>query len=114
MEILVRGGKYLSCEGGSRPTFKSGGTQLDAIRNAIGNFMTQVVRNLDNSGSTLATYEGAVDNGYVRDPATAIIQSGTATSAAIRGARINLANVVPTAADNRVRTISDRWWRRVA
>jgi hypothetical protein len=93
-EIIVPGGKYSSVEGGFRSAFTSGGTGEDAIRNITG---------------YMDYFLGLM--GCSRIQLTAHATPGARLWA---DARFNAARVVPTAADNRVKTIAECIWRRVA
>jgi hypothetical protein len=82
-------------------TFKSGGTQIDAIRNISGGVYTLF-------GNVNGCFHRSMEIDS-KEP------SKTNSANWVEGAFGFLAsNVVPTAVDNRVRTLSDRWWRRVA
>jgi hypothetical protein len=96
-EIIVPGGKYPSVEGGFRPAFASGGTGEDGIRNISAGI-----------GGLLDSTTGAFAH------STAGVLASTGTGRIWAFATFHASRVVPTADDNRVKTIAERVWRRVA
>jgi hypothetical protein len=105
-EVICLGGTFDSWEGGNRPTFVSGGVAGDAIRNIIGNpvqFIAYATQTLEGGGALAV----------VKSPAD---RSATATGDILQWRHFDFSadRVVPTAADNRVRTLSSRLWRRIA
>jgi hypothetical protein len=105
-EIIVVGGKYPNVKGGLRPAFNNGGTQSDAIRNITGR--ATVHRLGANAGQNM---EGALYFGRLDSYKASTINNNNA-----EGVNVNISAhlYVPTAADNRVNTIAERIWHRVA
>jgi hypothetical protein len=121
-EIIVPGGKYPSVEGGFRPAFASGGTGEDGIRNITGymysdswggfgehrfiwNFITQYV-----AGALYSWSRGSYKN-TARDIAMSNVFTAPSYTQSLE---FDSGKSVPTADDNRVKTIAERVWRRAA
>ena len=105
-EILVPGGKFLSVEGGNRPTFVDGGTQEDQIRDIPAQIQNQ------------PNVQSAWTNGAFRKPAS----TGTDVVGTMPTGNYRFTNtiyfepflVVPTGPENGGRTTAERIYRRVS
>jgi hypothetical protein len=106
-EVIVYGGKFFSAEGGNRPPFITGGVAEDVQRRIFAGIQGQ------DSGIRLANDSIMVTGAFV---STKNIGSASGTFSdqrpAIEG--IDSSRVVPTGAENSVRTFSELVWRRVA
>jgi hypothetical protein len=83
-------------------TFKSGGVQTDAIRNITG------------SCKVTYTHVGTLAGAFYSPNMENSINGDNGNNAVPCGIGLDASRVVPTAVDNRVRALSERWWRRVA
>jgi hypothetical protein len=99
--IIVLGGKFLAAEGGNRPAFVSGGVQGDRIRNIADIFTVSTAS---------AKSSGLITVGFISQQTN--ITGGISESRA--NVSINTSRVVPTGLENSPRTLSVRYWRRVA
>jgi hypothetical protein len=102
-EVIVPGGKFPSIEGGFRPTFISGGSAPDVIRNITGwlGGISATVLNAVSMGALYWEYIGAWQGSY-----TTALQAPAHPS-------IDVSRVVSTGPQNSPRTLSVRLWRRV-
>jgi hypothetical protein len=110
-EIIVPGGKYPSVEGGLRPAFVSGGTQGDGIRNLIADIHN---RHIFSSGESSFLGSPEFQNIYKPMTVSSYWPGSTINLNTIPSLRIDFSRLLPAADDNRVKTIAERIWRRVA
>jgi hypothetical protein len=101
-EVIALGGTFPSWEGGNRPTFISGGVAGDAIRNATGNMSVRYPAFIS---------IGGIFQGINGDSQTSLGISGSISTMEVS---IDFSKKLPTAIENSPRTVSIRFWRRVA
>ena len=106
-EILVPGGKFPSIEGGLRPAFESGGTQIDRIRNIYGGTVSYLA-----SSSMTLLGGGALVVRHV--PSTYGNQIPPGNPDGWDYLDFDASRVVPTGWDNAPENLSCRFWRRVS
>ena len=100
-EVIVLGGKFLSVEGGFRPSFITGGVAGDMIRNILGG--------INFNGGTINSASGAfVKTGNGNQVQVVGIQNGYFYIT------FDSSQVVPTGPEVSPRTFSVKFWRRVA
>lgn len=114
-EVIVSGGKFPSFAGGNRPTFISGGVAEGQMKNIIGQVLktggSSSIGVLIGSLSTLAS-TGALsaDNGTGQ---AYNVSGGVASTQALE-LNFNASRVVRTGPDFSPRSLSVKYWRRVA
>jgi hypothetical protein len=105
-EVIARGGTFPSYEGGNRPTFVSGGVAGDMIRELAGAWNTIVDHRFPAVGVFVSSSTGTLLFGS--NPATETDQRRNSNL------RFKASDYAPTGTENSNRTLSDRFWRRVA
>jgi hypothetical protein len=100
--IIVLGGKFLAAEGGNRPSFVSGGVQGDRQRPII----REVTLIFGNTTS--------ISGGVLKSNIPSNRVSAEGTGAGYGTISIDTGLSVPTGPENSPRTLSVRYWRRVA
>ena len=109
-EVLVYGGKYFAASGGNRPTYLSGGVAGDVSRKINGLFNSKFnadmvgFTDLECSGVFYVNTYGAYKY-YTTSP-------GTYAGTGFLG--LDTSRIVPVGPEASPRTISTRYWRRVA
>jgi hypothetical protein len=107
--IIVLGGKFLSVEGGNRPSFVSGGVAGDVQRLLNGTFGPGGGRKFSSINNTTGIFYGI-------NTSSEAIGTGIADKTGYQILGFDTSLVVPTGVGNNhlPRTLSVRYWRRVA